>query len=77
MSEITFEEIRKKAEEFRETGNLIMNLLENKGIDPFEALFILLPIAVSIENKLGSIGLIEFLIKRFRIALIYDSSISK
>jgi hypothetical protein len=73
MSEITFEEIRKKAEEFRETGNLIMNLLENKGIDPFEALFILLPIAVSIENKLGSIGLIEFLIKRFRIALIYDS----
>ncbi|MEM3382714.1 MAG: hypothetical protein QXL52_01825 [Nitrososphaerales archaeon] len=74
MSDITYEEIRKKAEEFRETGNAVMDLLEGKGIDPFEALFVILPIAVSIENKLGCMGLIEFLIKKFRIALIYDKS---
>ena len=74
MEEITIEEIREKAEEFRDTSNVIMDLLENKGIDPFKALFVLLPIVVSIENRLGCIGLIEFLLKRLRIALIYDKA---
>ncbi len=74
MDEVTIEEIRKNAEEFRETGNQIMDFLESKDIDPFKALFVLLPIVVSIENKLGCMGLIEFLLKRFRIALIYDKA---